>query len=102
MEDYNSAQAMNSPIPLAETTRLKRASSVWSKPKGKLVKVNWDATSDHAVTGRVGIGVIARDSKGEILACLCSIENLSTSPLVVEAAALRRAMYFCIELGLKR
>lgn len=48
------------------------------------------------------IRVIVRDSLGEILACLCSTEYLFTSPLVAEAAALRRAMLFCTELGTER
>lgn len=99
VEDYNSAQKLTSSIPSNEGSRSHRASTVWSKPKREMVKANDAAT--NAENGRVGIGVIVRDSMGESLACLCSTESLFTSPPVAKTTALRRAMLFCIELGLK-
>lgn len=48
---------------------LDRIMARWNKPDGLACKINWKATLD-ANNKKVGIEVIVRDSKGEILACL--------------------------------
>ncbi|XP_042958077.1 uncharacterized protein LOC122293606 [Carya illinoinensis] len=70
----------------------------WKKPDALVCKFNWDAAID-ATNKRVGIGVIVRDSEGEILACMCLRMNNLLKPACAEAYALRRAMFFCLELG---
>lgn len=62
------------------------------------VKANWDAAIDGNEK-KVGIGVILRDSAGDILASLCQSYHCAVQPCVAEAHALRRAMEFCEELG---
>ncbi|XP_035541705.1 uncharacterized protein LOC118344698 [Juglans regia] len=63
----------------------------WEKPDTMVCKVNWDAALD-VKNKKVGIGVIIRDSEGEILACLCSMMDAHLKPVMAEGHALRRAM----------
>ncbi|XP_042974729.1 uncharacterized protein LOC122306365 [Carya illinoinensis] len=70
----------------------------WKKPDALVCKSNWDAAID-ATNKRVGIGIIVSDSEGEILACICLRMNNLLKPACAEAYALRRAMFFCLELG---
>ncbi|KAF5472463.1 hypothetical protein F2P56_009180 [Juglans regia] len=72
----------------------------WEKPTKLAVKANWDATVDAHHMKRVGVGVVIRDSKGEMLACLCSKFDHNKNPIVAEALALRRDAILCAELGL--
>lgn len=62
-------------------------------------KVSWDATF-NVLEKKVGIRVIARNSKGDILACLGSSINATVKPVMAETMGLRSAMVFCHELGL--
>lgn len=70
-----------------------------TKPPDMVCKVNWDAAMD-VKNKRVGIGVICRNAEGDILACLCLKIDVVIRPVMAEAYALRRAMVFCLELGL--
>ncbi|XP_041001645.1 uncharacterized protein LOC121247346 [Juglans microcarpa x Juglans regia] len=69
----------------------------WKSPVGETIKVNWDAAwrvNDY----RCGIGVVIRDSCGEVLASLCCPKQNVVDPVVAEIYALWRAMKFCEEL----
>lgn len=68
-----------------------RGQAMWQRPTNMLSKVNWDAS----LNVQVGIGVIARNSEGDILACLCSSFQAGVKPAMAEVLALRRAMFFC-------
>lgn len=70
----------------------------WEKPPELAMNTNWDAAID-AHHRRVGVGVVIRDSNGEMLACLCSKFDHTKNPIIVEALALRRAAILCAELG---
>ncbi|XP_042983169.1 uncharacterized protein LOC122312591 [Carya illinoinensis] len=70
----------------------------------KLTEVMLDGRSPmcwsvNLIGMRVGVGIIVRDSDGEILACLCISVNYLLKPACAKAYALRRAMFFCLELG---
>ncbi|KAF5468669.1 hypothetical protein F2P56_012808 [Juglans regia] len=75
-----------------------RSVTKWEKPGGSVIKANWDAAVD-AKNKCVGIGVVVRDSNGEILACLCSRFAHNSNPYVAEALSLRKAVTFCSEMG---
>jgi hypothetical protein len=44
----------------------------WQKPPGGTIKVNWDAAVDGR-RRRIGMGAIARDSEGSIIAMKCDM-----------------------------
>lgn len=52
-----------------ESTRLAQSPLRWKKPKEGVYKINWDAATKSA-DGKIGIGVIARDYKGQVLGTL--------------------------------
>lgn len=64
-----------------------------------VLKTNWDVAVD-AQAKRVGIGVVVRDSNGDMLACLCSSVGYLMKSIVAKALALRSAAILCSELGL--
>lgn len=65
--------------------------------RGK-VKINWDAAfkKSHQT---MGIGAVVLDYQGKIMASLCSSQPIPSHPIVAEYKALRRAMFFCMELS---
>jgi ribonuclease HI len=68
-------------------------------PQSGLIKVNWDAAID--ISGkRMGMGIIARDHEGYVLASMCSIKQFIVDPAVAEAYAALKAVEFCCDLGL--
>lgn len=50
----------------------------------------------------MGIGIILRDSYGEVLACLSSPKFFLYQSIVTEYWALWRALIFCSELGIEK
>ncbi|XP_042954503.1 uncharacterized protein LOC122290886 [Carya illinoinensis] len=71
----------------------------WQRPTNVLSKINWDA-SISVQEKKVGIGMIARNADGDILACLSSGIQASMKPVLAEALALRSVMFFCQEVGI--
>jgi ribonuclease HI len=65
------------------------------------VKINWDAAVD-SVNRRMGIGVVIRDSNGEVVATVSSPRNHITAPDIAEAVAALRAVTFCREVGFSK
>lgn len=61
-------------------------------------KANFNATFDK-VSGRMGMEVVIRDSKGELQGCMTVPKEHVSSIFQVESCALHRAMDLCIELG---
>jgi len=66
----------------------------WKAPTVGYVKVNCDATVYEA-GGKMGIGVIVRDHKGEVLATLLAPQQHIIDP----TSAALRATFFALELG---
>ncbi|KAF5476475.1 hypothetical protein F2P56_003227 [Juglans regia] len=70
----------------------------WQTPEGLCVKVNFDAALDLKVQ-KMGVGVVMKDGRGDVLTSLSAPTMYVTSPFVVECKALRRALKLCKELG---
>lgn len=70
---------------------------MWKKPLGLKFKVNWEAVVDNQ-NNKGGIGLVIKNSEGELMASLCL--NINCSMNIAEACALRRAAILCQELGL--
>lgn len=47
----------------------------------------------------MGIGLVIRDPKGEVMASLSLPEPFHSKPIVAKLRAFWRAMIFCLELG---
>ena len=62
------------------------------------VKVNWDTVVDK-YKRKMGIGVIVRDSMGDLLATLSSLKDYITEQDIVEIMAALRDVQLCHELG---
>jgi hypothetical protein len=62
------------------------------------IKINWDAALD----GRkklMGVGIVARDSTGRVMAAKCSILPYIRDPTVAKAISARRAIEFGRKMG---
>ncbi|XP_042972892.1 uncharacterized protein LOC122304693 [Carya illinoinensis] len=73
----------------------------WKPPMGDILKVNWDAAW-KTKEDRSGIGVVIRDSSGEVLASLCCPRTKVQDAMVAEIYALWRAMKLCAELNFRK
>ncbi|XP_059436480.1 uncharacterized protein LOC132169465 [Corylus avellana] len=73
----------------------------WKAPKDDFVKVNWDAAVDKHKR-KMGIGVIVRDSMGEVLTTLSAPKDYINEPDIAEVMAALRIVLFCGELGFLR
>ena len=69
-----------------------------SPPPPNYLKVNFDGATFKEI-GKAGIGVVIRDSQGQVLASLSKQVDLPFSSDMVEAQAAARAMAFTEEIG---
>lgn len=60
--------------------------SKWKGPLAGVVRVNWNAAIDKS-TQKIGVGAIARNHKGNVLASLCSSKPYISDMTVAEAYA---------------
>lgn len=67
------------------------------RPGRGCLKVNWDATIDHQWV-KVGMGIVALDHEGRVVAALCSSKPFHLSPTFVEAFVAWRIAEFCTTL----
>lgn len=72
---------------------------VWHPPPSTAIKLNVDGAISKA-NGKVGIGVVARDSAGQVIDFLSSPTTGFLSPRVTEALAFREALIFAANNGL--
>ena len=70
----------------------------WKPPPRNMIKLNWDARM-NTKEGRVGLGLIARDSQGNCLAAWSMSLEIQTEATVAEAMAVANAVIFYKELG---
>jgi hypothetical protein len=70
----------------------------WRKPSSGWIKFNWDATIDLERL-RMGIGIIARDHSGTVLAAVSSLMLGITDPTTTEAVATWKMAEACVSLG---
>ncbi|KAG6678721.1 hypothetical protein I3842_14G094800 [Carya illinoinensis] len=73
--------------------------SIWSPPPEGTVKVNWDAAVSEAYD-RVGIGLVARDHGGNVIAIKRVAREGYVAPLMAEALGGLHAAMFAAELNL--
>lgn len=69
----------------------------WQRPLEGFIKINWDAAIDKA-NHQMGVGVLARDAEGVVVASLCATIPSISDPGVAETMALWRAVALCREL----
>ncbi|KAF5450136.1 hypothetical protein F2P56_030511 [Juglans regia] len=84
-----------------EGTHGRGSTQRWKSPAWPYVKVNFDAAIEK-VNGRMGMGVIIRDSEGRLLAVVTASKDHISSAAQAESAALHRVMDLCTELGLNK
>ncbi|XP_057444442.1 uncharacterized protein LOC130736657 [Lotus japonicus] len=82
------------------STMTRNLPAQWSCPRAGIFKENFDAAIQSS--GDAGMGLIARDFHGEVLAAACCPLGPVTSPTVVEAMALRWALVMEKDLGFRR
>jgi hypothetical protein len=70
----------------------------WRKPSPTWIKLNWDTTIDME-RWRMGIGIIARDHSGTVLATVSASRPHVTDPTTAEAIAAWKMVEVCITLG---
>jgi len=71
----------------------------WSRPPVNIIKLNWDSALDRNKK-LIGVGVIAQDWEGNVMALMCSIQQYISDPSVAEAYGARQAVEFGCFLGL--
>ena len=71
----------------------------WYAPPGGSVKINFDGAMFNSIK-EVGIGVVARDWRGNFIGGLCKLVRSSWSVDCVKALAAFHAMELGVELGL--
>jgi ribonuclease HI len=70
----------------------------WIPPPVGLIKVNWDAALNVA-KGWIGLGIIARDSKGLCMGARSITQQVKTDPKTAEIMAALQAMQFSKDAG---
>jgi hypothetical protein len=73
----------------------------WSPPPEGWVMVNVDATIFQKAN-RMGLGIVVRDHKGEVLAARRQGINMITNPKLAESIAVRQAIHFTSEVPYNR
>ncbi|KAF5449938.1 hypothetical protein F2P56_030334 [Juglans regia] len=73
----------------------------WLPPGENSFKANWDAACDIKHR-QMGIEVIIRDEKGEVIAAYCGARGNVDQPVIAEGLALIKAMELCNDLGLNK
>nr|POF09767.1 hypothetical protein CFP56_21405 [Quercus suber] len=72
----------------------------WKPPPADLVKINFDGATCSG-TNKSGLGVVIRDSMGQVLASCSKVVNQAHSSSEVEAMAAGLVLSFAAELGVK-
>ena len=83
-----------------ENTTTPKCEIKWMAPTHGWYKVNWDVAIDKS-QGRVGIGAIIRDEKGQTLAALSKTRLENLEPITGEAFAAFSAVCLCRDLELQ-
>lgn len=69
----------------------------WHKPAHGIIKCNFEASfHDGGVTG---LGMVARDHEGAVMAAACSFPLHTISPILAEAMSMRWTLQLAIDLG---
>ncbi|KAF5482155.1 hypothetical protein F2P56_002746 [Juglans regia] len=76
-----------------------RANHRWIKPIQGFIKANWDASLSKY---SLGLDIVLRDDKGDIIACACYKRNPVQDLVEAEIVALWYAVKLCNSLGFNR
>nr|POE46162.1 hypothetical protein CFP56_68622 [Quercus suber] len=71
----------------------------WTPPNFLLYKVNFDGATFSKI-GAAGLGAVVCDPAGNVFGAMIERVQLPSSPVVVEALACRRALFFAKELSI--
>ncbi|KAG6631884.1 hypothetical protein CIPAW_13G120800 [Carya illinoinensis] len=71
-------------VPMSASCLYTNQASSWTPPPEGVVKINWDAALSKA-RDRVGIGLIARDHRGSVVAVKKVAKEGCVAPLLAEA-----------------
>ncbi|XP_057452921.1 uncharacterized protein LOC130744783 [Lotus japonicus] len=85
-----------------EGQRMRQAQlkATWCRPARGIIKCNFDASFRDG--GIAGLGMVARNCDGEVMASACSSPVSISSPLLAEALGLRWTMQLATDLGFRR
>ncbi|XP_042972967.1 uncharacterized protein LOC122304769 [Carya illinoinensis] len=95
LEDFKLAQV----VPMPDSCLHTNQASIWSPPPEGTVKVNWDVPVSEA-RDRVGIGLIARHHRGNVIAVKRVAREGCVAPLLAEAMGGLHVAMFASELNL--
>ena len=98
MEQYDQATASWDKEVLNMGNTCTRIYVRWMKPPVGVVKINWDAAVDERI-GSVGLGTIARDHEGRVLAMHCSTCKHIYNPTTAETLVSWKAVVLGVQLG---
>ena len=70
----------------------------WKPPDRDYYKVNYDGAIFEQ-QGKVGLGIVIRNSNGEVMASMSQLVQLPITVSQVEAMAARKATEFALEIG---
>ena len=98
MEQHDLAMEQQNKTNLTEVQTSTRTIVCWKKPPIGVLKINWDAALDPQ-TGKIGLGTLARDHEGRVLAMTSSIRQQVGQPTTAETLAAWQAVLFGIQLG---
>jgi ribonuclease HI len=98
VEDFRRAQERNG---LVRLIREIPPAMGWKPPDTGWHKANWDAAVGEKL-GRTGLGVVIRDSHGDLLSARCATKQGSLEPSLAEAEAMLLSIQLCQELNISR
>jgi hypothetical protein len=98
MEQYDQAVEKRNKTGPIEVQASTKTVERWKKPPIGVLKINWDAALDPRI-GKMGLGTLARDHKGRVLAMTSSIRNQINHPTTTETLAVWQAVVLGIQLG---
>jgi hypothetical protein len=108
IEDYHQAMKLEEEEEVVEGDREWQAMGlaqpvavIWKPFPFGFYKVNWDVSLNHA-QGKVGIGVMAPNSNGKIVAASSSSLHASVALVVAESMAALHAVEFCHGRGFQK
>jgi hypothetical protein len=93
-------QKVNETIPV-NVESIKNQGIRWSAPTRGWYKANWDVAIDKSC-GRMGIDVVIRDEKGQVIVATSKTRLGSFEPTTGEALASFRATSLCRDLGIQQ
>lgn len=98
MEVHEKAQLMNRE---GQPQYVSAERKICEKPREGFVKLNWDATLDSK-RRVMGVGILARDCRGGVVAAKCIQRPRISDPVVAEAYSAWETVELSVQLGLSQ